>query len=165
MLGSVVSMICMPMWAANGEALGRGDVLWVRRNTTRLMRFSVFFTAFAAIAATVIGPPVLRLWLGDEFEVSRWLLFGIGASFVLTAGASPYFMVINAAGLVATQVKTFLVFTPVAVVAKIGLAMWLGSVGVPIANAVCYGTIVLPVAVVLARKVLRENPVAGRMNP
>ena len=156
-LGSVVNMICLPMWAANGEALGRGDVVWVRQNTTRLMKLSVFFTGFAAIAVTAIGPPLLRLWLGDDFIVSRWLLFGIGASFVLTAGASPYFMLINAAGRVAAQVKMFLIFTPVVIFAKVGLAMWLGSVGVAIANVICYGLIVLPAVVVYSRKVLREN--------
>jgi O-antigen/teichoic acid export membrane protein len=165
MLGSIVNMVCLPMWAANGEALGRGDVLWVRQNTTRLMKFSVFFTAFAAIAMTAIGPPLLRLWLGADFNVSRWLLFGIGASFVLTAGASPFFMLINSAGMVATQVKMFLIFTPVVVCAKIGLALWLGSVGVPIANAVCYGLIVLPMVAMLSQKVVREKATACPVVP
>ena len=155
--GSIVNMICAPMWVANGEALARGDVAWVHRNTRRLVKLTVSSTAFAAIAMTVLGPPFLRLWLGDEFNVSYLLLIGIGVSFVLTSVTAPYFVLLNGAGLVAPQVKMFLIFAPVAVIAKIGSAILFGAVGVPLANAVCYGVIVLPAVLALSKKVFHEE--------
>ena len=35
-LGLLVSLVNLPLWPANGEALARGDVAWVRRITARM---------------------------------------------------------------------------------------------------------------------------------
>ncbi len=157
MLGAIINMICAPMWVANGEALARGDVDWVRKNTARLIKASVMFTAFGTICLVIVGPPVLRLWLGNEFIVSRWLLLGLGASAVLVSASAPYFVVLNGAGIIAPQVKIFLVFTPVVLVAKIFFGKWFGPTGISFANAACYAVIVLPAVVILCRDVLRHE--------
>jgi O-antigen/teichoic acid export membrane protein len=157
MLGAIINMICVPMWVANGEALARGDIDWVRQNTARLLKVSVFFTTFAAIGLIVIGPPVLRLWLGNDFVVSRWLLLGLAASAVLVSASAPYFVVLNGASIISPQVKIFLVFTPIVLVAKIVLGKWFGPTGIAFANAACYALIVLPAVVTLCRKVLGKN--------
>jgi len=157
-LSAVVNMICTPMWAANGEALARGDLDWVRKNTARLLKASMAFTILASLALVILGPPLLRVWLGDDFEVSRWLLIGLGASAVLTSASAPFFMLLNGAGMISPQVKIFLVFTPVVLALKIALAKSFGPTGVSFANAACYAALVLPPAVFLARRVLRGNP-------
>ena len=36
-LAALGMMIYQPMWAANGEALARGELQWVRRNTRRVL--------------------------------------------------------------------------------------------------------------------------------
>jgi O-antigen/teichoic acid export membrane protein len=171
-LGAVINMICAPMWVANGEALARGDVDWVRQNTARLIKASVSFVSFGAMCLVMFGPPVLRLWLGNEFIVSRWLLAGLGASAVLVSASAPYFVVLNGASMISPQVKIFLLFTPIVLVAKIVSVKVLGVTGIPFANAACYAAIVLPSVATLCRDVLRGDgpgtiiaPVAGESPP
>jgi O-antigen/teichoic acid export membrane protein len=156
-VGAVMSMICVPMWAANGEALARGDIAWVRRNTARLVKLSIGFTTLAAVLMISLGPLVLRVWLGSGFEVSRLLLGALALFAIGTSASAPFFMVLNAAGVVYPQVMLFLIFTPVALVAKIELGRIFGPVGVAAAGGLCYGMIVVPAVVLLARRVYRHS--------
>jgi O-antigen/teichoic acid export membrane protein len=157
-LGAVVNMICAPMWTATGEALARGDLDWVRTNTSRLLRVSILLTSLSSLVLITFGPSVLRIWLGNDFEVSRWLLLGLGVSAVLTSASAPYFVVLNGAGVISPQVKIFLVFTPIVLTLKIALAKSFGPVGIPFANAACYAILVLPPAIFLTRSVFRKDP-------
>ena len=156
-LTAIINMICAPMWVANGEALARGDVDWVRQNTARLIKASLLFTTFAAMCLIAIGPPVLRLWLGNEFMVSRWLFLGLGAFAVFLSAAAPYFMVLNGASIISPQVKMFLLFTPIVLFVKIVLAKYFGLTGIAFANAACYAVIVLPAVATICRKALRAE--------
>jgi O-antigen/teichoic acid export membrane protein len=156
-LSAMINMICAPMWVANGEAIVRGDVDWVRQNTARLIKASVLFTSIAATSLVVIGPPVLHIWLGDGFAVSRWLFVGLGGGAILLSASAPSFMVLNAAGIVSPQIKVFLFFTPVVLLAKIAAAKLFGFTAIPFANALCYGVIVLPAATILCREILRRD--------
>ena len=154
---AVVNMICAPMWAANGEALARGEVAWVRRTTTRLMWLSCGATTVVAVLMAVLGPFVLRLWLGPEFTVSRFLLTGLGLGVIAISVSAPYFMVLNGAGVILPQVKLFLVFAPVTICAKIILGHIFGSTGIALGGALCYACIIVPSVFCLSRRVLRPS--------
>ncbi len=153
-LNTVVALICSPLWAANGEALARGDSDWVRQNTKRIVRLSVCFTAIAAFMFTFVGKPLLYFWLGRTLDISVALLGGLGFSAIVLAAASPYFMVLNGANVVFPQVVIFLIFTPIALAAKSLCLFKLGLEWMPSAGGLCYLAIVLPATFYLSRRVL-----------
>jgi O-antigen/teichoic acid export membrane protein len=81
-LGFVV-MLSTPTWPAVAEALSRGDRLWARNAAKRLYLFGSGFAVCSAIGLILVGPWVLRLWLGKDFsEIGRGLLACYGLYFV-----------------------------------------------------------------------------------
>jgi hypothetical protein len=109
----------------------------------------------------ILGPPVLRLWLGSAFVASRWLLLGLAASAIIVSAAVPFFMVLNGAGggAILRQAKIYCVYTPIVLVTKIVFAKLFGIAGIPFANAICYALIMLPLLATLYREVIREHSV------
>ncbi|HOR73001.1 MAG TPA: lipopolysaccharide biosynthesis protein [Verrucomicrobiota bacterium] len=160
-VGAVVNMICSPMWAANGEALARGDVAWVRRNTRRLVALSFGLTALVAALLVAVGPWAFRLWLGEQFQVTRSLLASLAGFGVCAAVTSPFFMVLNGGGVVFFQAKLFMAYTPLALVAEIALAGLLGPMGVALGKCCVYALIVLPAVIWMTRRVLRARQSRG----
>lgn len=103
-LAQGISLINLPLWAAHGDALARGDRRWVSRTTKRMVVISAGAAALASTAAVVAGPPLLRLWLGRPVELPVGLLIALGLTLVATSALSPLFMIQNAAGAVVPQI-------------------------------------------------------------
>lgn len=144
LLTMTLGMICMPMWAANGEALARGDFAWVRRMTRRVVTITMSLAFLGGTVLVLLGPWVFRLWLGQSFEVSRLLLLGFAGRELMLSMASPFFMVLNGAAKVRVQIRIFALYTPVGVVLKLLMAQWFGSAGVPWAMVLAYAMLILP---------------------
>lgn len=109
-----ISLINLPMWAANGDAIARGDAQWARRATTRMVMLSTAAAVLASAVTLFAGPPVLRAWLGQPMELPTSLLLGLGFAFIALAALSPIFMVQNAAGAITPQIVgwgTFAILT------------------------------------------------------
>lgn len=153
-ISMALGMICTPMWSANGEALARGDVQWVRRTTRLIVGVTATMGLIGGVAIVLLGPSLFRFWLGESFGVSRMLLAGFAGREILFCILSPYFMVLNGAGRVWVQIRVFVVYTTVSVILKVVLAGVFGAVVVPWVMSVCYGAIVLPAVVGAARRVL-----------
>jgi O-antigen/teichoic acid export membrane protein len=140
----VASMLYTPFWAANGEALTRGDVAWVRRNTIRVVKLNVLITGSAAVAFVSAGPIFLHWWIGPDFSPGRLLFAGMAVWALLNCTAGPFFMVLNGANAVRVQVVIFGVFAVVAITLKIILARRIGIAGVVWASVVPYAFLVVP---------------------
>ena len=153
-LGAVASLLYTPFWTANGEALARGDIAWVRRNTTRIVKLNVLITGCAGVAFVVAGPIFLHLWIGPQFSPGRFLFAGMAAWAFLISVAGPLFMILNGANAVRVQVLIFGVFSPVAIILKIVLAHRIGIAGVVWASVVPYSFLVLPALILAVRRVL-----------
>lgn len=80
-MGFVV-MLSTPVWPAVSEALARGDVPWARKASRKLYLFGVLFAVCSVAGLVAVGPLVLPLWLGREFQgVGRLLLACYGLYF------------------------------------------------------------------------------------
>lgn len=153
-LATVASMLYAPFWAANGEALARGDTAWVRRNTLRIIKLNALITGVAGVAFVVLGPVFLHLWIGKDFSPGRPLFAGMASWAFLTAVLGPLFMILNGANAVRAQALMFGVFSLVAISLKVILAHRIGITGVVWASVVPYAVLVVPTVVLLARRVL-----------
>ncbi|MGO8697817.1 MAG: lipopolysaccharide biosynthesis protein [Limisphaerales bacterium] len=155
-LGTVASMLYLPFWTANGEALARGDVEWVRRNTARIMRWNVLILGIAGFAFAALGPLALHLWIGLQFSPGRSLFVGMAVWAFLTSVVGPLFMILNGANCVRVQVLIYGVFSTIAVILKVILARRIGIAGVVWASVLPFALIVAPTVAWVARQVLRR---------
>lgn len=155
-LGAVASMLYTPFWAANGEALARGDIGWVRRNTTRIVKLNVLITGSAGLVFVIAGPIFLHWWIAPDFSPGRFLFAGLAAWALGTSAAGPVFMVLNGANAIRVQVLIFGLFSPIAIVLKIILAHRIGIAGVIWASVVPYALLVVPAVFWAMRRVLQN---------
>lgn len=166
-LASVPTMVLMPLWSANGEALERGDFQWVRDNIKRMTMVLSAITLGGGLVVLLGGPVVLASWFGLQERTDVVLLLGLVGMAWATALAGPHFMVLNAAGEVWIQVKLYAVLTPLYLVGKILGAMYLGSRGPAVAGAVIGLLLLYPcvrgqaVRSLERRASIRLKPVAG----
>ena len=145
----LIAIVGMPLWGANGEALARGDLGWIRRIT--LMSALGLTSAAAAIASLLVvyRAQIIGWWVGPDLATPFWLYAGLGLWGVLVALVSPFFMVQNAAGLVRIQIAGWGAYLVLSVSAKlVGLNVPLGVEWVPWIGAACYAVTVVPSALI-----------------
>ena len=159
MISVVGGMIFQPMWAANGEALARGEVMWVRRTTARISLLGSSLTLAAGCAFIVLAGPVFRIWLGRMLELNYPLMTGFAVWTSLLCFAGPYFMVLNGANVMRPQVLVFGVFAVLSISLKYVGVRFFGAWAIPWANVIPYAVIVLPFALCESKKILKRKSV------
>lgn len=143
-VAAALTLLAQPLWGANGEALARGDVAWVKKNTSRISVLCTILTFAISLIFIIFSKPLFKLWLGQELEFSYWCLFWIFLMQIAQAFISPYFMVLNACGEIKMQIKLFLVFTPICLVLKFVLGAYAGMTYVPAIGAIMYMLLIVP---------------------
>lgn len=163
-LALVVTLVNLPLWPANGEAMARGDLGWVRRSSRRMMLLSAGAVAMPGLALVAWGNEVLRLWVRSAQlpRASVLLLLALAVWSVLLGAASPLFMVQNSVGLLGPQFVGWSLFLVLSVPLKVALGARFGLPAVPIAAVSAYAVAVLPAAVVGYRRALSAVPALRR---
>jgi len=144
-LAVVGQMLYLPMWGANAEAIGRGDVAWVQQSVAKLTKMTVLFTSLGALVLLLAGPWAVGLLTRHGLETNYVLLAGLGAWAIVVAASGPSFMVLNAAHVLRPQIYMYSAFLVLSVSAKLWLARRFGIEGIVWAGVVIYPlTIFLP---------------------
>ncbi len=156
-LGLLVTVMNMPLWPANAEALARGDRVWVRRTTTRMMLVSGGSVFLFGSVLAVAKDPVVGLLAGEQSRVSGQLVWGFVALWTLFALASPLFMVQNAVGRLGPQSVGWAIFLCASIPAKVLIVANKGVDAIPWTAFVLYGVTVLPSACVGYKIALSES--------
>ena len=146
-LGLLVSMVNLPLWPANGEALARGDTDWVRRITARMTLASALTVAMPGLALVLAGDRFLSVWLGTDVGASRVLMAGLAAWWVMLAAISPRFMVQNSAGVVMPQLLGWSLYLLLSIPLKLWAAASFGVDAVPLVGVAVYALVVVPAAI------------------
>lgn len=157
LLAMVITLVALPLWPANGEALARGDYTWVRKTTRKMVVLSVGIVGLGGALLLVLRDVIAGLWLGDGNTISWPLAANLVLWSVLLAFASPFFSVQNSVGLLRYQFIGWLCFAVFSVPLKIYFFFTLGLPGVPLASAVAYFAFLCPVAIVGYRSTLRGS--------
>jgi O-antigen/teichoic acid export membrane protein len=153
-LGLLVTILNAPLWPANGEALARGDFVWVRSMTTRMTLTSSLGVLAPALLLVFLGNRLLNLWLPGHFDVSPQLLLALTAWWVLLAAASPRFMVQNSAAVVRPQMLGWSIFLLASIPAKLWALSYFGLAGLPLVGSILFIITVMPAAQVGYRSVI-----------
>lgn len=154
-LGSLVSLVNVPLWSAHADALSRGDRGWIRRVTLRMVLLSSMTILAFAVPLALFGPQLLDLWTGQHLDIPLSLTIGLGLWWCIMAALSPVFMVQNGAGVVRPQLVGWAAYAALSIPAKV-LSVW--AVGLPAVPWVGTGLLlvtVVPAALVGYRRVMR----------
>jgi O-antigen/teichoic acid export membrane protein len=164
-LGSVVSILNLPLWPANADALARGHEGWVRRTTRRMTALSVLAILIPSAVLVPAGEVVLRLWIGGAASADPMLLLGFALWFLALGAVSPWLTVQLAAGLVRPQLIGWSMYLVMSIPAKyVGVALF-GVVAVPYIGVVTLLLTVFPASVLGYRRALSALAGADRQDP
>jgi len=156
-LASVPLMLLMPLWSANGEAIERGDIAWVRKNLKRMTALLAAITISGGIVILLSASFVLTKWFGLSEGTDLVLLTGLIGMVLGNALAGPYFMVLNGAGEVWSQVIIYAALTPMFLGSKVLAAQHFGVAGPAIAGALVSLFLLYPSARVVAIRTLNKR--------
>ena len=114
-----VSILYIPLWPANAEAIARKDWVWVRRNNLRMSLFGSGIIAASGLCLYLASDWIILLWMGRVFPGQSEVLAASALLAVTMSLTSPFNMVLNAAGKVTPQIGAWLVFISASIIAKV----------------------------------------------
>ncbi|SDK43246.1 Na+-driven multidrug efflux pump [Cryobacterium psychrotolerans] len=162
LLALAITLVALPLWPANGDALARGDTDWVRRATKTMMLLSVGAVGIGGVILVFGRDFITSLWLGNGHTISLTLAVSLVLWSIVMAFASPYFSVQNSAGLLRYQFVGWTLFALLSVPLKFMSYSLFGLPGIPLAGVVAYVTFIVPAALLGYRATMRRAATSGR---
>ena len=159
-VAGVVSILSMPLWGANGEAISKGDISWIRKNTQRMSIIMGSITLSIALFLIVASKLIFGIWMGPDFMFSFSSLIWMCVMQVLHSFISPWFMVLNAYGIVNKQILLFAIYTPISFVLKFYLSSIWGIGAIPMVGAILYFLIICSGTYFYSNKQLKNGQYA-----
>lgn len=157
MIGGITTMLSAPMWAANGEAFARGELDWIKQSTKKMALVLLGISTFASLSLLIIARPFFKIWIGEQFEFSIFVLIGMCVMQILLSVITSYFMVLNAMGIVRMQIAIFAVYTPLSFAFKYILAKSYGALAVPWVGVFSYSIFIVIPVLVIVNKLFKSN--------
>jgi O-antigen/teichoic acid export membrane protein len=145
-----------PLWPAYGEAIKRGDVAWVRRTIAASIAVSVMVVLPLALGLAFFGDTLASVWMRRPVAFGAGLLFGMALWVTVETIGSAISYFLNGASLIRVQLVLGAVFTAVAVVTKVSLAMHFGIAGIAWGTLISYAGVMLPPSARIVRQQLRD---------
>lgn len=161
LLGVLTSIITVPLWPTNVEAMQQGDSAWVEATTKRMVWIATGAVGLSAIAFVIAAPRAISWWLDGGIEPPMTLLAGLGVWAVVQATVAPLFMVQNAAEVLMPQIVGY------AVLLLVLPLKWLvstraGFEWIPWVSVLGYLVIIWPIALRGYRSALQSVVVSTR---
>ncbi len=150
-------------WPAVGEALFRGDREWVRNSLYRGLSIAFFVTGGICGLLVAMMPSITAWWLHMVISPAATLLWALAAWTTIEAMGNVSASVLNAAGLLRSQVLIAAVMAAFSFTGKWYLVPLLGPQGAVIATLCSYLAISVPVQIWLLRSYSGEAGVAGKL--
>lgn len=110
LLSLVVTTLFTPLWAANGEAIARGDYAWVRRISLKMSLLGGLAVLLAGGLLTIFGNAIVELWMRRAFDAEYALFFSLSLLPLFMAVTSPFNMILNSIGAVRVQLVAWGLF-------------------------------------------------------
>lgn len=151
------ALISAPLWSAYTDAYHRGDVAWIKRMMRNQFYVFAIFAMIAIIMAALIKP-IIKLWIGEEVEVSNPLVMSVALFVLVSTWNNVFAIFINGVGEIRIQLYT----SVIAMIINIPLAILfvrvfdLGLSGVVLATvtSLLIAGIALPIQV---HGIIRKN--------
>ncbi len=152
LIGLIVTTINIPLWAANAEAIAKGDLVWVKRTVRRMCFLGFLLTSFMGLVLTIVSPFLMPLWMGRDFQNQGLVIALLSTLYVLMAVTAPFNMLLNSSARVRIQIFAWALFLVLTLTLKFKLVPMFGFWIVPAISTVGYLVCVTPLVVGAARK-------------
>jgi O-antigen/teichoic acid export membrane protein len=130
LLSMVASMFVVPLWPAYGEAMGRGDLPWVRATFYHSLGYSILAFGPMALALAAFGKLIVRVWVGTQVQPTYALLWGMALWTIIAVAGNAVFMFLCGVNKLKIQVVVSILQSIANVVLKIIMAKAFGISGV-----------------------------------
>ena len=126
----VLGFALVPLWPAYAEAFSRGDARWAMETLRRSIITALLIGVPAALLLVLLGPAVLRVWVGPGIQPTTSLLVAAGLWSVLACFGGALAMFLNGAGVLRLQAVLAIVMTIGNVALSVALTSRIGVSGV-----------------------------------
>jgi O-antigen/teichoic acid export membrane protein len=151
--------VLAPLWPAYGEAISRGDVVWVRQTLRRALRGGLMLSVSGALLLALVARPLIDVWAG--FHPPYLLVIAAALWMIVMTTAAVLAAFLNGARVVRAQVVLALAMMTANLGLSIGFTYWVGLSGVIWGSiAAQLGVVVTVLIAVLPRALnrLQEMP-------
>jgi O-antigen/teichoic acid export membrane protein len=158
MISVMIIMLVSPLWPAYGEAIARGDTLWVRRSLKRSLLFVFTVSSAAAVLLLLFSVPLLGWWVGTGVHPPMLLLVGLAVWTVMECCGNTLGVFLNGLGLIHFQIGIACVFGAACLAAKIYFTRHFGIVALPWSTIATWGVLsLLPIVLYVRRKLFEMS--------
>ncbi len=156
-LGAVLQALVFPaLWPAYAEAQARGDVAWIRRTFSMVMRATIALNLAWAAVLVVFGRMAIRVWAGPAGVPPFSLLLAMALWSMIAGFATAESCLLGA--LNRTRVQA--VASAIAAISNVALSIFLvtrlGSLGVILATIISYIVVLLAPQSIVVLQALRD---------
>lgn len=155
---SVVSMmLSTPLWAANGEAMQRGEYDWVQKATKKIAMMSFGLSALASVGLIILIKPALAILSDNAVAANYPLLMAMCLMQIIISVTSPYFMTLNAAKIIKFQIVTYAIYAVVSLPLKFFFGNLYGMVAITWVSVISYILLLSLPTILCARRYIKKK--------
>jgi O-antigen/teichoic acid export membrane protein len=154
--GMLLLLIGGALWPPLAEALAQGDIAWAERGLRRLVLVSLGLAAASAVPLMLLGPALLRWWVGGAVAAPGSLFAALGVFWMLSALTQPIGIFFSAANALRFQLACVVLLAAGSLALKLLLAARFGMVGVALGRVIAEGLFLLLPYVVFLPRLLRR---------
>ena len=96
----ILNTILNPLWPAYGEALARGDHLWIQKTFRRSIKIGLLVNVLPSIFLLIFGQLTINLWTGVSIVAEPLLLLSLAIWTILNSFNTPIAMLVNGVNLI-----------------------------------------------------------------
>jgi len=134
----IVLMFFFPLWPAYGEAIARGDAIWVRRTLRKSLKLAFLFSVSVCALLVAIAPWLIIHWVGRIVDPPLLLLSAFAMWRVIDSCAITIAMFLNGANLIRFQALIAIFFAIAALALKIYLVPRIGIAGILFSTSIAW---------------------------
>jgi O-antigen/teichoic acid export membrane protein len=140
----VFVLLIGPLWPTAAEAIRRGDLPWVSSTLRRSLLIGCGGMACIGVVMFFFGDKLVNIWTrGGQPTVSRAMIVGLTATFMMRSWTECQSIVLNAANVLAPQARVLVSNAVLNCVAAVILVHYYGALGaawsIPISTALTSG--------------------------
>jgi O-antigen/teichoic acid export membrane protein len=98
-------MILAPLWPAYSDAHAKGDMDWIRKQLKKQIKFAMLIFLMAILLA-VVGPLIVKLWIGEDGSAPRSLYILFALFIVVSVWNNVFAYFVNAINELSIQLWT-----------------------------------------------------------
>lgn len=153
--GMLLLLVGAALWPPLAEAIARGDTAWAERGLRRLIIASLALAALTALPLMLLGPTLLRWWVGGEVAPPDQLFVAFGLFWLISALTQPVAVFLAAANALRLQLGCAALLAAGSLALKLLMAQRFGMAGIAWGRVAAEALLLLPYGLFLPRVMRR----------